>query len=389
MLNEDDIKSVDIVATNGYEVLVSQDSAELDGSDTSSDDDIVSPFDPSKIRVETKNTQMDALLKRMRNDELDLQPGFQRRSDVWTAKAKSRLIESMFIRIPLPAFYMDATDDNKWLVVDGLQRLTTVKEFVIEQSLTLQGMEFLHDYNGKKYADLPRNLQRRIEETDIVVYQIQPGTPDRVKFDIFSRINTGGAPLSAQEIRHALNQGKVTNSLKTMAESEWFLKATDHGISPKRMVDRECVLRYYAFVLNEPEEYKEDSFDQFLNDVMKKCNGMHDNEISKLERDFVHVMELSYELFDRMAFRKMTTTQLGRYPINKALFESWSVNLFKLSHDQQNYLIERKSQLIDMFKKVIENDPRFVDSISQATGSMYRVRYRFSCIRNLIQGVLS
>jgi len=156
-------------------VLVSQDQAELDGIDTSSDDPkINSPFDPTEIRVDTKNTQMDALIKRMNRDEIDLTPDFQRQAGVWNTITQSRLIESMLIKIPLPAFYVDATDDDKWLVVDGLQRLTTIKRFVIDQTMALEGLEFLTDYNGKKYDQLPRGFQRRIEETDIVIYQIQP-----------------------------------------------------------------------------------------------------------------------------------------------------------------------------------------------------------------------
>src|SRR2546430_1330406 len=83
---------------------------------------ITQPFDPAKIRVETKQLSMDTLLSRMENREIVLQPEFQRQ-EVWRDKARSRLIESILIRIPLPAFYMDATDDDTWLVVDGQQRL--------------------------------------------------------------------------------------------------------------------------------------------------------------------------------------------------------------------------------------------------------------------------
>ena len=83
------------------------------------------------VRVETKNTQMDTLIKRIRHKEIELSPDFQRRADVWKDDRQSRLIESMLIKIPLPAFYVDATNDDKWLVVDGLQRLNAVRRFVV------------------------------------------------------------------------------------------------------------------------------------------------------------------------------------------------------------------------------------------------------------------
>src|SRR5262249_44885897 len=144
---------------------------------------------------------------------------------------------------------MDATDDDKWIVVDGLQRLTSLKRFVLDKNLRLCGLEFLSQLKGKAYDELPRNFQRRIAETQVTVYLIEKGTPSDVKFNIFKRINTGGLPLSAQEIRHALNQGKVTKLLAQLANSAEFKKATDNSIRDDRMADREFVLRFLAFTI--------------------------------------------------------------------------------------------------------------------------------------------
>ena len=370
-------------------VLVDQDSVELDGSDTSSEEAIITePFDPSKIRVDTKHPQMAALIRRIKEQEINLEPDFQRSAGIWNEGTQSRLIESMLIRIPLPAFYMDASDDNYWLVVDGLQRLTAITRFVIKQDLELSGLEFLTEYNGKRFPDLPRSLQRRIEETEIVVYQIQPSTPERVKFDIFRRINTGGAPLSGQEIRHALNQkGEAPKFLEKLAKSSEFKTATANGVAPKRMDDRECVLRFMTFCLFSPEAYKENNFDAFLNQAMADLNEKSKNELKVLEDRFLRSMRSAHKIFGWDAFRKRYDKVATRHPINKALFETWSVNLNALSDGDIDYLVSRKDTLIEEFIKEMYN-AEFEKSVTQGTGSVKRVKMRSSTVRSIIERVL-
>jgi hypothetical protein len=97
---------------------------EEEGEDTAVGFDITEPFDPARIRVDTKPMVISLLMDRIKNRVIDLTPGFQRNGGIWSPKAKSQLIESLLIRIPLPAFYMDGSDESKWLVVDGLQRLS-------------------------------------------------------------------------------------------------------------------------------------------------------------------------------------------------------------------------------------------------------------------------
>lgn len=147
-------------------------------------------LDPLKIRVETRREQMRLFIERIRDDRIELLHNkFRRRSDIWSDGRQSRLIESMLVQIPLPDFYVDATDGDKWLVIDGLQRLTTIKRFVIEQSFSLSSLEFLmEECQGKKFSELPRSFQRRIEETDIVIHRIEAGIPDNVRNAIIHRI---------------------------------------------------------------------------------------------------------------------------------------------------------------------------------------------------------
>ncbi|HEY9695522.1 MAG TPA: DUF262 domain-containing protein [Oculatellaceae cyanobacterium] len=347
------------------------------------EDENLEPFDPTKIRVKTKPMTMDLLLKRIKYDEIDLAPDFQRQSDIWTDKAKSRLIESLLIRIPLPAFYIDATNDDKWIIIDGLQRISTFKSFIIDKALKLTGLQFLKDLEKKNYDNLPRHYQRRIDETELTVYLIEPGTPPEVKYNIFQRINTGGLPLNPQELRQAMNPGKAIKILKQLAQLPEFERVTNLSKKKKeRMNDHEFVLGFIAFTLISYENYPTNKGrNYFLHETMKKLNTIDDDSIQTIEDKFVISMNAAYNIFENVAFRKSSNS-----PVNKALFEAWSVILSKLNFQEIESLIDRKEILQEKFREKMENDIEFLKSISQAAN---KVQYRFGQINQIVQEVLS
>lgn len=345
------------------------------------------PFNPAEIRIDYKPLTVDLLAKRLGAEGIDLAPAFQRQAGLWRGKAQSRLIESMMIRIPIPAFYLDATNDERWLVVDGLQRLTAISRFMVKKELKLQELEFL-DLNGKGWDDLPRPLQRRIEETQVVTYLIQPGTPPEVKFNIFKRINTGGLPLSPQEIRHAINQGPAATLLAELADSDEFKEATAGGIRDERMTDRECVLRFFAFTMSPPDEYKSQDLDTFLNNQMRALNQMSPERRTQLTSSFRTGMTRAVEVFGNDAFRKRYSADAGRKPINKALFETWSVNLAALDGRKARLLVERADSIRMGFIHLM-GDREFERSVTAGTGDARTVIERFLRVKKLLNGVLS
>jgi hypothetical protein len=359
---------------------------EVDEEDIGSSE-ITEPFNPADIRIETKSMTIDLLVKRIQADEIDLFPDFQREGGLWKNREQSRLMESFLIRIPIPAFYMDATNEEKWLVVDGLQRLTAVKRFVIDQTLALEQLEFWRQYEGSHFSDLPRAMQRRIEETQVIVYLIQPGTPPDVKFNIFKRINTGGLPLSSQEIRHALNQGPAAKLLRELAARPEFVHATSGGIRDRRMTDRECALRFLAFAITPFDQYRSQDLDGFLHRQMQVLNRMSDKERESLGQRFVRAMNIADLLFGRDAFRKRYRANDPRKPINKALFETWSVNLDARTDQELRSLVERKEQLKEEFLHLMSRRD-FDAAVTQGTGDVGKIRLRFEAIKNLIDEVL-
>lgn len=348
------------------------------------------PYDPSKTSIITKSQSLDTLIRRIEHGEVDLAPAFQRRPGIWTISQMSRLIESILIRIPLPVFYFDGSNDRQWVVVDGLQRLVTLKRFVIEKSLRLTGLEYLRDYEDKRYEELPRDLRRRIEETQVTLHIIQSGTPAEVKYNIFKRINTGGLTLNSQEIRHALNQGPATEMLAELAADEDFLRATDKKIASERMMDRQIVLRVLSFMVTHFNEYPDDNnMDRFLNKHIKQLNNLRAEVLSELATRFKTAMKAAYDIFGSRAFRKWATARDGRrFPINKAILEVWTVILGRQSSQKIKTLIDRREKLIEGYQKLC-NDTKFLTSVTQGTNATKSVRNRFRLVEDLVDAVLS
>ena len=160
----------------------------------------------------------------------------------------------------------------------------------------------------------------------------------------------------------------------------------DNSIRDDRMADRECVMRFFAFTITPYTKYKTKEFDSFLNDRMVDMNKMSDQELEELENRFKRAMVASFDIFGKDAFRKRYRARATRYPINKALFESWSVNLSQLSNEQLQRLIASKHTLIERFMNLM-NNREFDAAVSQGTGDINKVHRRFDSIKQLIAEV--
>lgn len=365
-------------------LTVACDAEGLDDEETIGDDDAISePYDPNLINIDLKPYPILQVMRKIKQGAIDLEPEFQR-NFVWDETRQSRLIESVLIRIPLPAFYLDVVNERKWLVVDGLQRLSTLDRFCNKQELRLQNLQFLRDLEGKTFDDLPLGLQTRMEDTHLNFYLVLPNTPSNVKFTIFSRINTGGLVLTAQEIRHSVYQGKATKFLKGLSVSQEFQIATSGSIPTKRMEDREYILRFLAFYLTPYADYKS-PLDRFLNDAMETINNMNATMLDDLRDVFKSTMLKASEIFGQYAFRKMYSVDGRKYPINKSLFEVWSVMLSRYDIDK---LVQHKDDIIRSFIDIMKNNKEFAGSITQSTGGINTVRMRFSTIEKLLGSII-
>ena len=344
-------------------------------------------YEPEKINITVWQPTIFQVLRRIDRGILDLESEFQRSGDIWNIGAQSRLIESVMIRIPLPAFYIDVTDEDHWLVVDGLQRLTTLKKFC-DNKFKLTELEYLKELEGKTFDELDIIYQSRLEDSQLTVYRIEKGTPRQVRYNIFYRINTGGEPLNPQEIRHTLNPGAAPQLLKELASVDWFkkiMKPSEYQI--KRMEDREVVLRFLAFKLTPYNEYN-GRINNFLDETMSKLNKLYERDRGSFEGlrvEFEEGMKAALDIFGTSALRKTTKNKTNE--LNRVLFEVWTVSLSNLDSQELEILRQRKDELLVKFRVLLKNS-QFVNSISWDLRSVVLVRYRFQKIEKLIREVL-
>ncbi|MCP4700301.1 MAG: DUF262 domain-containing protein [Gammaproteobacteria bacterium] len=354
----------------------------VEEEDPGSDDTPKQPYDVAKLKMEPKHLSVFQALRKIEKKQIFLNPEFQR-AFVWDEIKQSRLIESILIRIPLPAFYLGATNQEHWTVVDGLQRLTTLYRYCREQTFPLSGLQFLENLNGKHFDELPPQYKVVIEDdTNLLFYNLMPGTPIEAKFTIFSRVNTGGMQLTAQEIRHALCQGNITELLGRLSKNKTLRIATDGVIESLRMSDRELILRALAFMHLGVDGYKQFSeLDAFLLHTMDELNTLPGIKLRKLKAAFINSLKKVEVVFGKYAFRKFYEKGGRRGPLNKALFEAWTVCVRDYGQD---VLKSNKDKLMDGFITLLQ-EKDFIDSISSGTSKYHAVSTRFSKIEQLLE----
>lgn len=356
------------------------------------------PFNPNLIDIGTQVQSLNNVVSLIREGEIDLSPAFQRAANIWDRGRQSRLIESLLLRIPLPAFYFDVEDVedangfrfSRWHVIDGLQRLCAIKNFVAESpesawKLRLCDLEFLHNLEGMAFEELARPYQRIINETQLTVYLVKSRTPVNVKFNIFKRVNTGGVPLTQQEIRHALNQGVAADFLQELAESEQFVRATRGRIRSERMLDREFVNRFLSFLLlsRKDDEDMDSYYCRALSEVAKLPQERRD----EIRVAFLDALDVLFYLFDKWAFCK-----LDRYPktkpINKVLFEVMTVSTARLTGAERMRLRATKQFALHEYIELLSEGAEFLDLISVNTGQPARVKRRYEMAEQFLMRLI-
>jgi len=340
------------------------------------------PLDTLLIRSEPR--AIADVLRRIERKIIVLDPDFER-DFVWDEKRQSRLIESVLMRIPLPVFYLAEDKNGKLIVVDGLQRLTTFKRF--KDGELILDIEKNRELHQKGFEDLPEKFQDRFEDGPLTFYLIDPNVPDRVRLDIFERVNSGVA-LTRQQMRNALYTGSATKLLRDLARSDRFTEATAGTFKIERhrreMTDREAINRFVAHFTLGWKRYgtkQFPDFDEFLGGSLRYVN-QHASEINSIKSAFLRSMQINANVFGKHAFRKPAHAR--RNALNVALFEVMSVCI--AAYGATPVTPSRHRALEEGFEALIERSS-FSAAITYATAEIRNVQKRFAMTEEMLREV--
>ena len=368
---------------------------EFESSDGDEEQENEQPFDAEKIRVDQQMLSVKYMLELMEQELIELNPGYQRRR-VWKDnKKKSLLIESLMLRIPIPAFYFYENEDGKYQVIDGQQRLTTIKEFV-DGKFRLNGLEYLgKEYNKKQFKNLDTKYIQRIYRTQIAVNILDARSPKNVIYDIFRRVNTGGVNLNPQEMRNAICKQEVRDFLVKSTQNENYIMATRGRVKDDRMDSQELVLRFYAFYKAYDYEKNELDYDYpniaaMLDDAIENLNRMSPERREELYQRFDLAMKRSYEAFGKYAFSKIqkegNRVKRNIDYINKSLFSSFPVLLLSPVLDDVNIKAYQEKILLGLANALEEH--YYTNSITIGTGNKRNVYANFGYSRKVLKECL-
>lgn len=362
--------------------------ADIDKEDTSSGEVITQPFSPNDIEIFNPPMNLGDLIDMIAYGWVDFKTEYQREEDLWDPVKQSRLIESALLGLRLPAFYFEEVSKKNWKIIDGLQRCCAIRNYCVDESFALCDLEFLN-FNGLKYNDLSFELKRDIRMLPITVNVLSKGAPDKVKYILFQRLNTGGTVLEPQEVRNAVFQGKAIELVKEMAHNDWFKKVTGNKIPTKRMQDQDFVTRFMAFYLLGYEDYKPD-LNSFMNTCLEKIKKgeISDDTIAKMKEDFSKSMILAEKIFGDDAFRKRESKNDKRRPINKAYFEVIAVSFAHLPKTDCDRLFANKDYFKSLLMDEMRNNDSYNNSFSTGTGKQESVRLRFTKFNEIIEKAL-
>ncbi|MDR7151516.1 hypothetical protein J2W49_003492 [Hydrogenophaga palleronii] len=341
---------------------------------------LLQAIEEQKKRLTTTSLDLsfNELVDMIESNELNIQPDFQRLFQ-WTTGTQSRFIESLLLEMPIPPIYVIESEENKYLLIDGLQRISSYLHFRgkldapengVEkgQLLTLSDCDIVPAFNGLTFDDLPTSLQIRLKRYFVRVEVVRHGSDPQYQYYMFKRLNTGGVLLTEQQIRNCtirLLDPKFNDFITYLAGNDDFKITTSYLTTEQRKgwYDQELVLRFFAFK-NDLDSYVHEIGD-FLTEFMERVSDSNSEnhlnfEYEIEERNF----EKTFLIFQRsMGDRSFSRLNAKMTDLADAFgiyhFESLTLGIQPLLTDLDPDNLEQMSKLGEALL-AIKKEPEFI-----------------------------
>lgn len=339
----------------------------LDGPDASDEGEqseplVIAPAE-RKLVTQPYDLGVRSIREDIRSERISLNISYQRKY-VWDSGKASRLIESLLLNVPIPVCYFAEDEEGVYEVIDGLQRLTTIQRY-LDNEFALAGVSVLSELNGTKFDDLSPKDRRRLESRTIRCIVITADSHPDIKFDVFERLNTGAARLTAQELRNSVYRGNFNTSIKALCKEDYFTSLVGNSAG-KRMEHEELVLRFFALV--EGIENYRPPLRQLLNKYMR----YHRHDV--VNDDSAALFESVCSSVSLVFGEKPFQAPGSKNPVNKALFDALMVSV---AYCDRNELEAHSNGAAGIVSELSE-DAQFKVAIGRATADRSRVLYRIA-----------
>ena len=372
-------------------------------SDADESEDDLKPTNFNQAVTWATDWTTETIVLQLQRGVIDLNPNFQRR-DAWRQARKSRFIESLILGLPIPQIVLAERPEKRgtYLVIDGKQRLLTLKQFCGVDDLAvgeserfiLSNLPVEKKLNGKSYKDLLNEPQLneklsafRSQTIRTVVIKNWPN--EDFLYTVFLRLNSNSVPLSPQELRKALHPGLFINFVEQASANS---KALQHALgltNPDfRMRDVEIAIRYFAFrrnICNYRGNLKE-FLDNICKDLNKRWNIEQATIRSQFE-EFENAIKLTESVFGKAkSFRKYAD---GKYEtrLNRAVFD---ICLYYFSLKKYAEKVDaKKAKIKEAFERLCTEDLEFLRSLETSTKTTDVVKKRFEAWGRCLSQVLA
>lgn len=328
--------------------------------------------------LQSSDLSLGTVAEMVDKNAIDIVPKYQRR-ERWSHDKQAALIESFILNVPIPPIYLSEDDYGNYSVIDGKQRITAIHLFMKNQ-LRLNALANFVEINGITFEELPKSIQNALNIRPYVrfVTLLKQSDPS-IKYEVFTRLNTGGEPLTPQEIRNVACRGHVNDLVYTLSENEFLkkqLKIKDIRSKPYReMVDAEFVLRFFTLL----EEWQ--SFSGNMRVSMDKFMWRHKDEdelfVQSLRNQFNTAIECCERIWGSNAFKRHDSNgRIWRNIVLSGMYDAQMIGVLQLNNTERNKAIRNNKEILRMTKRLLAEDKRFESSVRQFTSNPKRMKYR-------------